>query len=356
MKWNRLFTHHPFFIRLFNWEYWSFNTVYGPVYIIFAVLIMRTGFRYFFSAANPSIKNGGFLMEEKQHIYPLIPKEFYPAYFFVPLGTPETEVKKQFEQSGFSFPVIAKPVVGMQGKAVKKVKDLQELLQYASLCTVDFMVQEFSPYTMEVGIFYHRIPGEAKGTVSGIVAKEPMKVTGDGVSSLYQLICEVPRYILQMNQLNRIYGETLLHVLPKGEEMILVPYGNHARGSKFLDWTEKADSVFIDNIDKVCRQIDGFFYGRLDMMYSSWEELRNGTGFHIIELNGAGSDPTHMYDPRHSIFFAWKEIVKHWLILFRISRLNHKKGIPYMSWKEGLAMFKANTALVKKLDAFGEKI
>lgn len=356
MRLNRLFTHHPFFIRLFNWEYWSFNTVYGPVYIVFAILVMRAGFRYFFSAANPTIKNGGMLMEEKQHIYPLIPRAFYPPYFFIPYGTAASVIKETFAQSGFSFPVIAKPTIGMQGKAVKKVVNMDELLHYSSLCTVDFMVQEFSPHKYEVGIFYHRFPGRSKGTVTGIVAKEPMKVKGDGVSSLYQLICEEPRYLLQMNQLTQIYGEGLLKVLPKNEEMILVPYGNHARGSKFLDWTAKADAQFIDSIDKVCQQIDGFYYGRLDVMYSNWEDLRNGEHFHIIELNGAGSDPTHMYDPKHSIFFAWKEIIKHWLILFRISRMNHKNGVAYMSLKEGTAMFKANNALVKKLDAFGEKI
>jgi hypothetical protein len=39
--------------------------------------------------------------------------------------------------------------------------------------------------------------------------------------------------------------------------------------------------------------------------------------FSLIEVNGAGSEPTHMYDPRHSLLNAWKEIVKHWIILWR---------------------------------------
>jgi hypothetical protein len=244
----------------------------------------------------------------------------------------------------------------MQGKAVKKVKSMDELLYYSEICTVDFMVQQFSTYVNEVGIFYHRIPGAVKGTVTGIVAKEPMKVTGDGVSTLYQLICEVSRYLLQMNQLTQIYGEGLLQVLPIGEEMILVPYGNHARGSKFLDWTHKADATFIESIDNVCQQVNGFYYGRLDVMYDSWDDLKKGKNFHIIELNGAGSDPTHMYDPKHSLFFAWKEIIRHWFILFRISRINHNKGIPYMSLKEGAAMFKANNEFVRKLDGIGERL
>jgi hypothetical protein len=356
MRLNRIFSHHPFFIRLFNWEYWSYNTVYGPIYIVYFWLCVRSGFRYFFSASNPSIVNGGLLMEQKHEVYSLIPEQLYPAFFLVKLGTDKTTFLKQLHESGFSFPLIAKPNIGMQGKGVKKVKNVNELLQYASVCTVDFMVQQFSEYKNEVGIFYYRMPGAASGTVTGIVAKEPMKVLGDGISTLYQLVCRVPRYILQINQLQQIHGQGLLRVLEKGEEMILAPYGNHARGSKFLDCTCKADELLIKNIDAVCKQVDGFYYGRLDIMYDNWDDLRSGTNFHIIELNGAGADPTHMYDPKHSLFFAWKEIIKHWLILYRVSKANHKNGARYMSLKEGAAMFKANRELIKKLNAFGEKI
>ncbi len=356
MRWNRIFTHHPFFIRLFNWEYWSYNTIYGPVYIVFVWYCIRSGFRYFFSASNPSIANGGLLMEQKHEIYPLIPSPYYPACFLVKPGTDAATIQQQVAAHEFSFPLIAKPNIGMQGKAVKKVKNMDELLHYAQICPVDFLVQEFSPYKNEVGIFYHRMPNDQKGKVTGIVAKEPMKETGDGKSSLYQLICEVPRYILQMNQLTQIYGEGLLKVLPNGEEMILVPYGNHARGSKFLDWSDRIDDALISNMDALCKQINGFYYGRLDVMYNDWEDLRQGNNFHIIELNGAGADPTHMYDPRHSIFFAWKEIVRHWRYLYRISKMNHLAGAAYMTLKEGAAMFKANSALVKKLNDFGEKI
>jgi hypothetical protein len=33
----------------------------------------------------------------------------------------------------------------------------------------------------------------------------------------------------------------------------------------------------------------------------------------------------------------------------KISRINHKNGIPYMSRKEGLAMLKANSKLVEAI-------
>jgi len=71
----------------------------------------------------------------------------------------------------------------------------------------------------------------------------------------------------------------------------------------------------------------------------------------IIEINGAGSEPTHMYDPRHSLFFAWKEIVRHWFILGKISRMNHRKGHPYLTWKEGVQMFREDKDWSGKLAA-----
>jgi hypothetical protein len=352
MKLNRIFTHHPYFIRLLHWEYWSFNTIYGLLYPFYAWLCIKAGFKYFFSASNPTIANGGFLMEQKHEIHPLIPSHLYPAFFLVPTHTSIEKIIEQINTHQFSYPLIAKPNIGMQGKAVKKIKNETELKQYAEICSVDFLVQQLSPYQKEVGIFYVRMPNET----NGIVAKEPMRVVGNGVSTLYQLIMEEPRYILQVNALQQMHGAALQTILAKGEELILAPYGNHARGSMFLDWSDKIEDELIKHMDAVCKQINGFYFGRLDIMYNNWEDLQNGRNFHIIELNGAGSDPTHIYDPKHSLFFAWKEICKHWILLYKVSKQNHAKGHAYMSLKEGRAMFKANTSLVKELDALAKKI
>lgn len=352
----KLFSHHPFFIRLLNWEYWSFNTVYAPMYPVFAWFCIRAGFRYFYSASNPTIENGGFLMEKKQDIFPLIPSSYYPAYFFVKAGTSYELINLEIKNHQFTFPLIAKPVIGMQGKAVKKITSEEELKHYSEVCAVDFLVQEFSPYKSEVGIFYYRYPNAENGTVTGIVAKEPMCVIGDGKSTLLELIMAEPRYILQVDALKQMYKENISHILKAGEYKILAPYGNHARGSKFLDWTDKVDETFIKNIDLFCKQIPGFYFGRLDVMYDSWDDLRSGNNFHVIELNGAGSEPTHMYDPRHSIFFAWKEISRHWKILYKISKQNHEMGHAYLSLQEGKTIFKRNNEHVKALNRIGKKL
>ena len=339
----------PFFIRLLHWEYWSFNQVYGWVLPIWALLALRARSFFFFAAANPTIENGGFLMESKKKIYDLMPPSFYPATLFFRAGTPLPALLSQMEQQQFTYPVIAKPDVGGQGRGVKKINHDADLAAYAEQSLVDWLLQVYVDYPLEIGVFYYRLPGEDCGRVSGIVGKELLAVTGDGESDLLTLLQADPRHILQVEALKRDLGEGLYDVPAAGERRELVPYGNHARGAKFLDYSHLADDEFVRSIDTICRQVPGFYFGRLDIRYQSWEDLKAGNNFSIIELNGAGSEPTHMYDPRHGLFFAWKEIVRHWLLLFRISRLNHDNGVPYLSHRDGMALMKANKDFERKM-------
>lgn len=344
--------YRPFFIKLFNWEYWPFHVVYAPVYLYWIWLAVRFRSFFFFNTANPTIKNGGFLLESKNEIYQLMPDAFYPATLFFRSGVNLNRALVEVYTSGMKFPLVGKPDIGMQGIAVKKLNDKKDLIGYILSSKVDFLIQEFVPWRHEVGIFYYRIPGEENGRISGIVQKEFLTVRGNGLSTIEQLLKKEKRFILQLNHLRHTNAQELKMVLSKGEELVLVPYGNHARGAKFIDITHLANENLLQTIDKVCKQIDGFYFGRLDIRYNSWEELKQGKNFSIIELNGAGSEPTHIYDPRHSIFFAWKEIVRHLNILAKISSMNKRRQrISYMKFLKGLQMFKENKSYVRMIAA-----
>jgi len=80
------------------------------------------------------------------------------------------------------------------------------------------------------------------------------------------------------------------------------------------------------------------------------EKLKECENFSLIEVNGAGSEPTHMYDPSRSLWQAWQEIVKHWMILWQISRSNHRLGVDYLSWNDGVRMFKGARRYNKMMD------
>jgi hypothetical protein len=80
----------------------------------------------------------------------------------------------------------------------------------------------------------------------------------------------------------------------------------------------------------------------------TWIVSKND-GTCIVLLNGAGSEPTHMYDPKHSIFFAWKEIIKHYDILYKISTYNHQKGHSYLNIKQSRQLVVDNKKLTNHL-------
>jgi len=347
----RFFTNRPFFIRLFNWEYWSFNTIYIPIYIVWIMLCIRARSFFFFAASNPRIKNGGFLNESKKDIYALVPAAYQPRTVFFSFPADTDKVLAALKKNGMNYPLIAKPDIGARGRGVKKLLSDDDVAGYLSVNTVDFHVQEFISFANEVGIFYYRDPEEQQGKISGIVRKEFLSVTGDGNASIRDLLKKKQRGILQLKKLEATDKNMLDEIPANNERRVVVPYGNHARGAMFVDDSATIDEALTKAIDGICRTIPEFYFGRLDIRYADWESLKSGSNFTVIEVNGAGSEPTHIYDPRHSIFFAWKEIIRHWLILWRISRKNHKRGFRYLTVGEGVRMFREDKMHSRKLAA-----
>tara|TARA_R110000868_G_scaffold408882_1_gene693109 strand:- start:43815 stop:44795 length:981 start_codon:yes stop_codon:yes gene_type:complete len=326
--------------------------VYIPIYFLWAFYAVKAKSIFFFNASNPTIKNGGFIMESKKAIYNLIPQQYYPKTELIKEGTAVVEIKAIIEQSNIRYPFIAKPDVGLRGSGVKRINTLEDLEQYALKANFDFVVQDLIPFKNEVGIFYVRYPNEEKGKITGIVSKEFLIVTGNGVATVEELIKVNPRYELQLKVLKKEYGNKLLEVLPEGEKLNLVPYGNHARGAKFIDGSHWITGKLEATINEMCLQIPGFFFGRMDVMYNTFEELEKGKNFAVVELNGAASEPTHIYDPRHSLFFAWKELARHITYMYEISVENNKNGAPYLAHKAGMKEYRLHLEQSNKIVNF----
>ncbi len=337
--------------KLLHWEYWSLQAIYYPLFPVWLFYSIKARSFFFFNAANPSITNGGMAMESKMDIYKLVPDHLFPRTILIRKAYNWEAAYTAFIKSQIAYPLIVKPDIGMKAFGVEKIHSLEELKIYFQQSPHDFLIQEFVPYKQEIGVFYSRHPEKDKGRITGLVRKEFLSVTGDGTRSIAQLITANPRSHLQFNSLQKKYGIRLNDILPKDEELILVPFGSHTRGARFIDETYLLNPALLQLIDHICQRIPGFYYGRLDILFNSWEELCQGKNFKIIEVNGAGSEATHIYDPRHSIFFAWKEISRHWKILYEISQANRKKGHTYLSWSEGTAMLRENSKLESQLKA-----
>ncbi|WP_291131036.1 D-alanine--D-alanine ligase [Flavobacterium sp. UBA7682] len=341
-----------FFHKLFHWEYWPFQIVYIPIYFLWAYYALKARTIFFFNTCNPTMRNGGFIMDSKIEIYDLIPKQFYPKTDFVKEQLPFEEVENILTNSKIKFPFIAKPDIGLRGSAVKKINTLDDLKNYHSKANFDYLVQDLIPFPNEVGIFYVRYPHEKKGRITGIVAKEFLIVEGDGCSTIEELLKANPRYEFQLKALQKEYGSQLKDILAKGEKRNLVPYGNHARGAKFLDYSHLISPELTKVIDDMCLQIEEFYFGRMDLMYNTWAELEQGKNFSIVELNGAASEPTHIYDPKHSLFFAWKELARHITYMFEISVANHKRGYDYLPHKIGMEQYNLHLEQSNKIVNF----
>ncbi len=261
------------------------------------VMALRSRSACFFSAANPGIQYSGLGMESKFATLNLLPAHLRPKSILVPTGSSLADLTQRLDQAGISFPLIAKPDLGFRGLLVRKLNDLDSLQDYLKRYSIDFIVQEFLDHPEEVGVFYYRYPGAAKGTVASVTLKEFLKVTGDGRSTVRQLIMSNPRALLQLARLEESHAAILDRTPQPGETINLGEIGNHSKGTVFINGKTQIDDQLTETFDRFCKQIDGFYYGRFDIKCRNLESLKRGEDFKIIELNGINAEPTHIYQP-----------------------------------------------------------
>ncbi len=333
-------------IKVRSWEYWPFEVVYAPIFAYWIWLSLKARSLFFFSASNPSIENGGMLGESKIKILDLIPSSIKPATLYFHNDVAPDVVLSRLEKEKLNFPIICKPDIGERGWFVQKIKSAGDLAAYIHKCPVAFLVQEFLSEPIEMGVFYYRYPSQKEGKVTSIVIKEMLQVTGDGHSTLKELILRSDRAKLQWNTLKRQYNGQLSRVLDKGQRKELVSIGNHCLGTKFMNGNRLINDRLHRVFDRISTSIPGFYFGRFDLRVATIENLYEGN-IKIMELNGAGSEPAHIYDPGFSFFKGLKVLFHHWKVLYEISVENHERGVPYLSFRQGRAEYAKVRALNK---------
>lgn len=329
-----------FFIRLFHWEFWPLEVVYIPVFIYYLWLSLKARSFFFFSATNPGMETGGLYALSKYPQLCQLPDEDVPKTLF--FGRPETSevVLSAIRASGIGFPVIVKPDRAERGIGVEKINSQNELIKHLASIHYDFLVQEFVAAPFEAGVFYCRYPGEKSGKILSLVIKGFLTVNGDGIHTVRELAGRNHRAAMVWSRLLSRQAAIMDYIPEKGEEILLEPIGNHNRGTTFINGNGMISKELAKVFDKITQHLDGFYYGRLDIKAPSREDFLNGKGIKVMEVNGAGSEPAHIYHPGFSLFKAWKTLLKHWTIIYRISKINKKKGVNYMSLGEALAYYK----------------
>jgi hypothetical protein len=330
----------PLLIRLRHWEYWPFHVVYFPIFLYYLWLSIRARSFFFFSASNPSIETGGLLGESKIAILDRIDPAFKPKTLLIPLTSSPEAVLSLLAAQELTFPLIAKPDVGERGWRVEKITTEQALLSYLQSSPIDFLIQEYVDEPLELGVFYYRLPFQEKGVVSSIVQKEFLTVQGDGVYCVESLIRQNKRAILQLPALTARYGPVLKRVPARGEVITLVSIGNHCLGTKFLNANHLITPALTDLFDRISHSVEGFYFGRYDLRCRSVEDLYAGRHIRIMELNGAGAEPAHIYHPGASLREAYRVLFHHWRVMYSISRENHRRGISYMTFQEAVEVWR----------------
>jgi hypothetical protein len=335
----KLFTNSKFWIKLSHWEYWPWYIVYIPIFAYWLWCGIKTKAIFYISAANPGFEYGGIIGASKKAILDKFPPELVPLSILIVQSDLVQDILAKMEGAGLCFPVIVKPDIGERGFNVELVRNEHELTNYCAKSNDNLIVQEYVDLPVEAGVFYYRCPNEKRGIVSSVVLKGLLKVIGDGSSTIQGLMQINERARLQITRLKRVGIIDLQSIPAMNEEVLLEPIGNHVRGTTFLDGCYLIDDKLNETFDAISKSIDGFYYGRFDLRCADEESLATGN-FKVLELNGSASEPAHIYSPGFPLLKGYRILFKHWRILYDISLMNHKLGVPYMSFRTGLRALK----------------
>ena len=310
-----------------------------PAFLYWLWLSLRARSLIFFSASNPGIPIGGMFGESKFDVLRKIPGRYTPKALLISPTTSTQDVAQLLRNAGMKLPVIFKPDIGERGYLVRRINTERDIREYLATIRGDFIAQELIRLPMEFGVLYRRIPGEEKGQVTSVVMKEMLSVTGDGKSTLRQLILAKDRARLQWDTLKVTYRNRLTEVLPPGEKLELVSIGNHAMGTMFRNGNHLINDRLSETFDDISRQIPGFFFGRYDLRCATLEDLYAGR-VQIMELNGCGAEPAHIYDPAFSLWEALWVLMMHWRDIYVIARENRKRGTRYLSFAQAVRYYR----------------
>ena len=309
--------------KLTQYEYWPWYALFLPLIPIYFYGVLRTRKLLYFTATNPSIYMGGFFGERKDDILDLIPNEHKVISILIDNESKDLIEDKMIE-SKLKFPVIAKPNIGERGKGVKIIHNKEEMNQYAR-SEDEFLIQEYVDYPLELGVMYCEYPNSERGFVSSITEKRFLSVIGDGILTVDELLQAHPRGRLYLDKFRLEYPNRMMIIPKEDEEYVVHRIGNHAKGTQFLNGNKNLSTqldVVFTNLNK---SVEGVYYGRYDLKVPSYEDLKDGRNIKIFEMNGVSSEPGHIYDQR-SVFHAYRDLARHWLIILRIAIENIKKG------------------------------
>jgi hypothetical protein len=341
-----------FWEKLTNWELWPATALYAPLSPFWAWYSLRARSFWWFTPSNPTIPFGGYEGERKTDVYAQMPKGVYPRTILAKPDEDFEAVKNRVAEAGFAYPFIVKPDIGRKGLLFRKIDTEAQLLDYHNYCPMDYLVQDLVDLPMELGVFYVRHPSQQKGQITGIILREALEVWGDGRSTLRELIERHPQASKRAEEMCRKH-EDKVDWVPADRERYVLSYAiNRSRGARLRNLTHEADAELADFFDRISLHSGAFFWGRYDVKCTSIADLKQGKNYAILEYNGAGASPSHIYHCGMTLWQAYAELLRHWRLLYQVSAWNNAHGHPYWPFWEGLRYLRAVNRHLDVLDQY----
>jgi membrane protein DedA with SNARE-associated domain len=340
---------------------------YVPIIVYWIWLAIRHWGVALPTAANPHIETGGYMGESKAACLAMIGAEHagriarYVYFDRTGGGRPDdaerAAIAAAMAARGIAWPAIVKPDVGWRGFGVRLGASPCELAAYLEeypACT-GFLVQEFVAHAGEIAILYARLPGEAQGRVFSATFRYYPQVAGDGHSTIRQLIVANGRTRWKLDYLEGIAPDHLalvkerLDTVPAaGERVRLSVIGSNRVGGLYVDAASYVTPALAGEIDAIARSMPDFHFGRFDIKFRDVEALGRGEDFWIVEVNGAGAEAIHMWDPDKSLLEAYLVLFRQNALLFEIGARNRKRGHKPTSVAQMIAFVRKQNRLTER--------
>ncbi len=318
--------------QLSPFEFWPGWIFYTPVVAYWIVLGLRYGDLSLPTAANPRISTGGLCGESKSSILDQAgpaAKAWIARYSRFRTGSQDSaRARLLMAKDGLSLPLVVKPDIGCNGTGVRLAENDQALTEALAAFPrdTDLVLQDLIPHDGEAGIFYIRHPRSAVGRITSLTHKRAPILFGDGKSTIHTLVMADARTRLVPHlYLPRL--QSRLHEVPgPGVPVRLVFAGNHCKGSLFANGASDITPALNATIHRIMSDIPDFHFGRVDVRYENLASLRRGEGFRIIEVNGVGSEATHIWDPSTRLRDAYRIQFDHYREAFEIGAAQRAAG------------------------------
>jgi len=287
--------------------------------------------------ANPAITAGGLVGEGKLEYFDgMGPIALSATAVYCSISTHKrysgSDLRQLMRSANLSFPVIAKPDLGLCGHGVRLLANRGELRDYLKAFPVNEMVvlQQYLPQDGEAGIFYIRDPRADAGRIIGLALRYFPRVTGDGVHTIAELMDTDPRTqrLLKSPKHQPSHNATAgaSRVPAMGEVVRLATIGSTRVSGLYRDGRAYITPQLTRAIDEIAQDMPAFYFGRFDVRFDTLHDLSAGRAFSIMEVNGAGSEAIQAWDPGVGVLAGFRMIFKKQRILFAIGNAMRCRG------------------------------